>query len=239
MGGVLVVGISTGAAWVARRHILTSPRFAVTEITISGQKHRTAEQLVSVSGIGKGQNVFSVDLDRVRSRLLGDPWISDATVERRLPGTVIIQVAERELGAIVALPESYLASREGEIFKRLEVGDPSDLPVITGLSLEQIADDRAGVVRSVKRALDLASDYEHASLAQRASLEEIHLAKDGSVTLVIGKDAVSVALGDAPFRRKLEQATRVFAELDRRGAKPDAILLDNEARPERVVVRMR
>ncbi len=32
---------------------------------------------------------------------------------------------------------------------------------------------------------------------------------------------------------------RVVAELDRRGAKADAIMLDNDARPERVVVRMR
>jgi hypothetical protein len=32
---------------------------------------------------------------------------------------------------------------------------------------------------------------------------------------------------------------RVVAELDRRGAKPDSIMLDNEARPDRVVVRTR
>ena len=33
--------------------------------------------------------------------------------------------------------------------------------------------------------------------------------------------------------------TAIVAELDRRGAKPDSIMLDNEARPDRVVVRMR
>ena len=46
-------------------------------------------------------------------------------------------------------------------------------------------------------------------------------------------------LGGPPFRRKLEQAARVVAELDRRGAKAETIMLDNDARPERVVVRMR
>ena len=46
-------------------------------------------------------------------------------------------------------------------------------------------------------------------------------------------------MGGPPYRRKLEQAVRVVAELDRRGAKPDSIMLDNEARPDRVVVRMR
>jgi cell division protein FtsQ len=50
---------------------------------------------------------------------------------------------------------------------------------------------------------------------------------------------MQVALGTGPFRRKLQQAARVVAELEKRGAKADAIMLDNDTRPERVVVRMR
>ena len=59
------------------------------------------------------------------------------------------------------------------------------------------------------------------------------------MTLVVGKNAVALRMGAPPYRRKLDQAIRVVAELDRRGAKPDSIMLDNEARPDRVVVRMR
>ncbi|HWL86182.1 MAG TPA: cell division protein, partial [Polyangiaceae bacterium] len=79
----------------------------------------------------------------------------------------------------------------------------------------------------------------HGPLAQKARLQEIHLARDGSTTLIVGKNALQLALGDPPFRKKLDQAVRVMAELDRRGAKADAIMLDNDTRPERVVVRMR
>ena len=50
---------------------------------------------------------------------------------------------------------------------------------------------------------------------------------------------MQLVLGGPPFRRKLDQAARVVAELDKRGAKADAIMLDNDTRPERVVVRMR
>jgi cell division protein FtsQ len=238
-GVAVVVAFSVGVAWAARQHILTSPRFKVSDIVVSGDKHRTADELAAEAGIAKGQNVFSVDLERARARLLADPWISEATLARRLPGTLLVEVTEREAGAIVALTDSYLASREGEIFKRLEVGDPTDLPVITGLVPDQVADDREGVARTIRRALDLASDYEHGPLAERAPLQEIHLAPDGALSLVVGKDAIAIALGEPPFRKKLDQAARVIAELDRRGAKPDAIMLDNAARPERVVVRMR
>jgi cell division protein FtsQ len=135
--------------------------------------------------------------------------------------------------------ETYLVTREGALIKRLEAGDPTDLPVVTGVILQQLVDDRDGAARTVRRALDLAADYEHSPLATRSPLEEVHVEVNGEMTLVVGKHAVMLHMGAPPYRRKLEQAVRVVAELDRRGAKPDSIMLDNEARPDRVVVRMR
>ncbi|HVH44593.1 MAG TPA: cell division protein, partial [Labilithrix sp.] len=70
-------------------------------------------------------------------------------------------------------------------------------------------------------------------------IQEVHVEPNGDMTLVVGKSGVAVRMGAGPYRRKLEQAVRTVAELDRRGAKPSAIMLDDEARPERVVVRMR
>ena len=80
---------------------------------------------------------------------------------------------------------------------------------------------------------------DHCPLAHRSALEEVHVESNGEMTLVVGKNAVQLRMGPPPYRRKLEQAVRVVAELDRGGAKPDSIMLDNEARPDRVVVRMR
>lgn len=238
-GLALVLATSWGVAWAARQYVMTSPRFAVADIVVQGNKHRTAQQLADEAGIVKGKNVFAVDLEEGRAALQRDPWVKEVTVARRLPGTLLISVTEREAAAMVALGETYLASRDGEVFKRFESGDPSDLPVITGITSDAVAGDREGVERSIRRALDLAVDYQATSLAEKAPLQEIHLATDGTTTLVVGRPAFQLALGEPPFRRKLEQAERVYAELVKRGAKADAILLDNDARPERVVVRMR
>jgi cell division protein FtsQ len=91
----------------------------------------------------------------------------------------------------------------------------------------------------IRRAVDLAAEYERGALSKRFPLEEVHVEADGAFALVIGRSALELVLGGPPFRRKLEQATRVVAELDTRGAKAEAIMLDNDTRPERVVVRMR
>jgi cell division protein FtsQ len=240
VGVVLVAAISGAVAWGARTYVKTSPRFGVSEIVVTGGHFRSADQIAELAQIKKGDNVFALDLDDAKRKLTDDPWIHEAQLARRLPGTVYVRVTEREAAATVSLSgDVYLVARDGEIFKRLEPGDPVDLPVITGLSQEAVAEDREGVKASLRRALDLAGDYDRGSLAPKALLEEIHLAADGTVTLIVGKSGLVLALGAPPYRRKLEQASRVVSELERRKEKPDAILLDNEARPERVVVRVK
>lgn len=239
LGLVLVVGIAGGVAHAARRYVKTTPRFAVTDIVVVGASHRSEDDLIAIAGVAKGKNVFSTDLDAARAHLLADPWIKEARLERRLPGTVSIVVEERRAAGIVAAGDTYLVSADGEIWKRLEPGDPTDSPIITGLSLTMVTQDRKGAEAVVRRALELGLEYERSPLAKRSPLQEIHVAPTGRTALVVGKSALTLELGAPPFRRKLEHAARVIADLDRRGAKADALLLDDEARLDRVVVRMR
>jgi len=239
-GLALIIGIAGAVVWGARRYVKTSPRFGVSEIITMGNKRRSPDEIASAAGITKNQNVFSVDLDRARARLLQDPWIAEAHVSRQLPGTVYLRVTEREAAGMVAMPEgTYLVTREGSIIKRTEPNDPTDVPVVTGLRLQELVDDREGAMQKIRRALDLAADYDHSPIAHRLPAQEVHLEATGDLTLVVGKQTVLLKMGSPPYRKKIEQAVRVVGELDRRGAKPDTIMLDDEARPERVVVRMR
>jgi len=239
----LVAGTSVGFAWVARRHVMTSARFAIAEIAVSGNGQRPAEFIRAETGLQIGSNVFVADLDAAQARLLADPWIADAVLARRLPGTIVVRVTERRAAAIVAMGDTFLTNAEGEPFKKLEVGDPPEqiasLPLVTGLRPESMSEDREGTIHTIRRAIDLAAEFERTPLARRAPLEEVHVEADGAFALVVGRNAVELVLGAPPFRRKLDQAARVVAELDRRGAKAAAIMLDNDTRPDRVVVRMR
>jgi cell division protein FtsQ len=236
----MIVGIGSGVAWGARRYVRSSPRFVVSEIVTSGGKHRGPDELAGIAGVAKGQNVFTIDLDRSRARLVSDPWIESAEVTRQLPGTISIRVSEREPAGLVAMPEgTYLVTREGAIIKRVEAGDPVELHVVTGVPLKLLVDDRDGASRTIKKALDLSSDYDHSPLAPHAPLEEVHVEANGDLSLVVGKSGVVLRMGVPPYRKKLEQSVRIIAEVERRGAKPDTIMLDDEARPDRVVVRMR
>jgi cell division protein FtsQ len=274
---------------VARRHVTTSPRFAIVRIDVTGNERRTPEAIAVECGLAAGANIFAADLDSARSKLLADPWIADAILTRRLPGTLLVRVTERKAAALVAVGRGaaanetvprgaaanetvprgaaasetvprgaaanetvgagpvanetvgqlLVASADGQPFKRFEPGDPVDLPLVTGLTAEALAQDRTGAAHTLGAAIDLAAEYDRTAMAKRAPLQEVHATPEGAFTLVVGRAAVELALGHPPFRRKLDQATRVVAELDRRGGRPEAILLDNDTRPERVVVRLR
>jgi cell division protein FtsQ len=239
-GIVLTVAFALACVWGLVRYTRTSPRFALRTIEISGASRRTSDDVARAAGVAPGQNVFSVNLDGARARLLEDPWIERATISRRLPSTLRIEVVEREAAALVVLGgDPWLLTRDGEPFKRLDPGDPFDLPVVTGVLAGDLARDRKGATDTIRRGLALAGDWERTSTGRRLAVQEIHVDDDGSFVLVVGKEAISLRMGRGPFRQAVDQAARVIAEAEARRAAPAVVFLDHETHPERVVVRMR
>jgi cell division protein FtsQ len=239
-GVAVVLTASIAVAWGARRYIMSSPRFAVRSVLVDGVQRRSAEQLASAGGIEVGKNIFALDLALAGAAIATDPWIERATVTRKLPATVYVNVVEREARALVAIGgELYLVTRDGELFKKLAEDDPVDLPIVTGITGEQVARDRPGVVITVKRLLDVAEDMERDGIARRYPIQELHVERDGSIVLTIGKEAMALHLGQPPYRDKVAQAARVLTEIAQRKADASVIFLDNDAHPERVVVRMK
>jgi cell division protein FtsQ len=242
-GFVLVAAVSLSTAWGVRHYLMTSPRFSLEQVVVENQRTRTQEGLLERAHLKMGQNVFSIDLEAARSGMLTDPYVESATLSRRLPDTLVVRIEERVPVAVVVVgTDPYLVTHEGVTFKRLELGDPPDLPVITGLSADLAETDHDAFADRVRRALDVALDYDQSALGPKMSLQEVHFEAGNHVTLSIGsqgRGVVSLVLGEAPWRRKLEEAGRVIAELERRGQKADVVMLDQSARPERVVARVR
>ncbi len=233
-----IVGVGVGSAVEARRYVTHSPRFSLKDLRIEGNKHRSKEQLAEISGIVLGQNVVELDLEGARARLERDPWIERATILRRLPSSVAIEVVERDAAAIVALPTgTWLATSQGELFKRIDGDDPYDLPVVTGLTEVDAAGDRDATAQIVRRALDLAAEIERVGIFG-GRVEEIAVEIDGGLIAIIGKRAVRVVFGRGPARVKVRAAARIESELTRRGARPTVLFLDDDRHPERVVVRL-
>ena len=239
-GIVLVLGVSLGVAWGAHHYALTTSRFAIEQVDVRGARRLSTEQVASLAGVQVGQNIFTVDMLEAERRLVAHPWIQGARVSRQLPRELFIEITEFEARAVASIgDELFLVTRTGEPFKALLDSDPFDIPVVTGISQENLARDRAREIDRIKLALEVLGHYERLPLSHAFPAQEVHLDDSGAVTLIIGRQGVSVKLGKGPWLTKLRMAERVMSKVQRQGEVPGIIFLDNAAHEERVVVRMR
>jgi cell division protein FtsQ len=239
-GVIVVISASVLVAWGLRRYLRSSPRFAIKTVMVDGNQRRTAHQITKRAGIEVDGNIFALDLQAAESLVEADEWVEAVEIHRDLPSGIRIDVTEREVRAIAIVDgKLVLIDAKGELFKRMRTGDPSDLPVVTGLDPQGIANDRAGVTKRLRRVLDLLADLERVGIARRYPIQEIHLEPDDSIVVTVGTDGIALAMGLPPYRSKVEKADRILVEVSRRKAKPGVVFLDDEAHPERVVVRMR
>ena len=240
LGVLVVVGASSAVAYSLHRYALTTSRFGIRKVTVQGQKRLTSEEVRSRAGIELGKNLLAFDTARAEVLLLDDPWVSSARVTRELPGTLRVELDERDATAVAVLGDRpYLLTREGEPFKPIEADDPTDLPVVTGVSAADLARDRTQAVERLKAGVDLIRQYERLGVARVHPAEEVALAASGHVVLTVGRGGIALELGRPPYARKLVMAAQVIGELGAKGRTPGIVFLDNEAHPERVVVRMR
>lgn len=243
VGKMLVVAlvlVGAGAAGrLVERYVRTSPAFAIRTIRVEGSERLNREEILRASGVTLGRNVFEMPPEDIRARLERHPWIADATVRRRLPGTLEIDVRERRAAAVLVVDRTYLVGEDATVFKSLDAGEPSDLPVITLGETDRWLTDRAAFGTLLLDVVSLLHDYRRIGLESRGTIQEVHVGNDDGVTLYVGDSATEVRLGRAPFERKLRRLRLLLDEIRRRDAEPAYVLLDHERRPDRAVVRLR
>jgi cell division protein FtsQ len=238
MAAVVVAGV-LAVFRITERYVHGSRAFAITDIAVHGQQHLTRNAVIAGAGLALGRNVFEVSPEQAKLNLLQVPWIESASVRRTLPGSYAIEVHERRAIALLALDELYLVSDDGVAFKPLSPGDPYDFPIITGLDVSQVAQDKRASASALMSAIALLHDYQDAGLWRREVISEIHIEPDAALSLYIGSDATHVRLGKPPFRQKLERLSEVMTLLSSQQTRAAYVLLDNQRRLDRVTVRLR
>lgn len=240
--GVLALSLAIGSLALARvleRWARQAPELALRTISVDGEERLSEAEVLGAAGVSLGDNVFARSEAEVQEALLGHPWIGEAHVERRLPGTLRITIRERVPAAILELEEPYLISDEGAVFKTLEPGDPVDLPVITGIDRDRFFAERAFRTQVLTSIVGLLAEWRALGMDRREPIGEVHVEPDDALTLFVGDDGTEVRLGAGPYRGKIERLRRVMDELGSRHARPLYVYLDNLRRPDRVTVRVR
>ncbi len=139
----IVVLLLGGLGW-----FMSSDFFAIDKISVSHNNNYTKDEIVKLSGIKEGSNLFALFLHKgkVRDTMEGDSYIDGVKISIRLPGTVLLDVDERTEMAAVPLKNKYiLIDNEGYVLGTTEK-EPK-LTLLVGLTITGM---EKGKILSVK-----------------------------------------------------------------------------------------
>ena len=123
---------SLGPGWVRAR--LASLRlFRIETMQVSGNRTLASADVFATAGLRTGESLVGLDLGAARARLVAHPRVREASVRRRLPGTIVVEIAERVPCVIVRADRDYLVDADGVIVAEAVPGMQSGLPVLTGI----------------------------------------------------------------------------------------------------------
>jgi cell division protein FtsQ len=144
MGVVLLRNAQPGSTIASAREwigtLTADAGMRIKDIVIEGRANTPEPILRAALGVNKGDPIVGFSLDQARMRIEKLTWIAHATVERRLPGTIVVVLWERRPFAVWQNQGKYvLIDREGKPVTDEEVAKFRNLPLIVGAGAPEAA----------------------------------------------------------------------------------------------------
>jgi cell division septal protein FtsQ len=212
--------LATGAAALATAAGLvgagywafTTERFAVVAVEVRGASRVPPQRILEASGIVHGQNLWRIDPARVRGRLEEMPEIRRADVIRELPNRVAIVVEERRPFTLVHAAKLHWLDEEGRVLGDETRAVNTEVPVISGLTEEELVTMRTSPGPRARAAIALIRALLRTGSALASEISEIDMSRaEGPVLYTV--DGVEVRLGSEEWDERLARLEGVLAQV--------------------------
>jgi len=113
----------------------TTARIGMTIENVYCTGHREADptSILAALEVKRGDPILAFAPERARTRLLALDWVESATIERRLPNTLRIQIVERQAFALWQQEQRLqIVDRRGNTINAEDVPEFGHLPLIVG-----------------------------------------------------------------------------------------------------------
>lgn len=107
--------------------------YTVQNVYAEGRRAVPTTAVLDAIGAKRNAPILAIDLSKARERLEAIDWIQAATVERRLPDTILVRLVERQPLALWQHDGKLaLIDREGAVFGARDVTRYATLPLVVG-----------------------------------------------------------------------------------------------------------
>jgi len=192
--------------------VLTTPRFAVVAVEVRGASRVPATRVLEVAGIVRGTNLWRIDPAQVRARLEALPEIRRADVVRELPNRVSIAIEERRPFTLVHAGRLHWLDEDGRVLGEERHAVATEVPVISGLSEDELATMRTAPGPRARAAIALIRALLRTGSTLAGEISEIDMSRaEGPVLYTI--DGVEVRLGSEEWEERLARLEGVLAQV--------------------------
>lgn len=239
--------------WALNRFLYENKDFAVQQIDVQTDGAIATGQLRRWAGVKPGENLFALDLARVKRDLELRSVVKTAAIERVLPNTLRIRVTERDPVAQAYAPQPRPDGRGGYEMKLMQIdgegyvilplelrqrsallNSPAEaLPTLAGFDPNDLVPGRKLESPQVRVALDLVVAFERSPMAGLADLRRIDVSSSSVLQVTTGQGSVVTFSA-----RDVDRQLRRWREIFDRGRKMNlAIASVDLAVPNNVPVR--
>lgn len=201
---LFLIFLSVGLFFFAK-----SSFFNVEEIRVVNNKHFTDEQIMQLSKLPYGKNIFKMKLGEYEDKLRRDPYIKEVNIKRSFPKTLVIEVKERKELAAVAFSGQYaIIDEDLVVIKVSEINDGYIL--INGIEMDAYT---AGEKIKTPQLEALKSCIEVVNVAVKKDLyfKEIEY-KDGKMDIRV-YDTLMIVGEKKPILESMDKIKNILSDL--------------------------
>ena len=132
-----IVALSTLGIIVVLCVCLFTPVFGVSEILVEGNNKLVTEEIINISTIQKGQNIFRINTKKVAAKLKELPYVNDAEIVRKFPAKVKIVLAEATEDIIIDTPSEFIvATIDSKVLYKTDNVTEVPVPIVKGVKVK-------------------------------------------------------------------------------------------------------
>jgi cell division protein FtsQ len=208
---LLILGAIGAGLWEGYRAVVGLPYFRVAEVQVEGNLQVAAADIINSLGLSPQTSILEVDLPALARRVLRNPWVKEASVQRRLPLSLTIQVVERMPEAVFIADRHYLLSADGVILAELGEDELPTLPTLRATAPRHVAVGERILTSDMVQGLAVWRQFQMANALQGERAHEIAMAGDGSYVLSLGQGMPAIRLHAEGLEEQLRRLGAALA----------------------------
>ena len=177
---------------------MLSSVFNITSITVTNNNKISEQEIISLSGLTKNENMFKISNQKVKEAVKQNPYIENVKITKTISGTVNLEITERVATYMLKFANGYVyINNQGYM---LEISqEPLELPIISGFKTptEDIKEGNRLVVEDLKELENVIKIVETAKTTSvGAIIAEIDISNLTNYKIIIPSENKTVEFGE-------------------------------------------